>query len=407
MGVRFVLAGLLIFAAVPARHAVGSESARPEEGPFEASHRDGQGYLIDLLRRYDVEPSSQTLVYSKTSLQTTKINPNNPRALYFNDDVYIGFVPGGDALEVMATGPDGAAFFTVSQQPDEPPLLEREHFMCNACHETGRTGNVPGFLTQSLHVDENGRKIPNSDDLSFFRGRVDHTTPLAERWGGWYATGLTGDMTHRGNLMRRGDRLDSGHGGPNTNETDLTWWFDPGKYVTDTADVVALLVFEHQLTAHNLMTRATFTTRSRLNNGGYDKDARLSELDAETAAAIDRQLRPVLEYMLFVGEADLTDRVVGGSTFAAEFTARGPFDDEGRTLRAFDLETRMFKHRLSYLVHSHGFREMPPAALDSFGRQLAEVLAGRDEQLGNYFTADEAAAIESILRATEPGLLPE
>lgn len=53
-----------------------------------------------------VSPKSQMLVYSKTSLQRNCISPRTPRALYFNDDVYVGYCQGGDVLELSVVDPD-------------------------------------------------------------------------------------------------------------------------------------------------------------------------------------------------------------------------------------------------------------------------------------------------------------
>src|SRR6185436_6266356 len=57
------------------------------------------GYLPAILRALNVPTSSQSLVFSKTSFQFTQIAPSRPRALYFNDDVYVGKVQGSRVLE--------------------------------------------------------------------------------------------------------------------------------------------------------------------------------------------------------------------------------------------------------------------------------------------------------------------
>src|SRR5205807_1429575 len=56
--------------------------------------------------------------------------------------------------------------------------------------------------------------------------------------------------------------------------------------------------------------------------------------------------------LLFSEEAELARKVAGTSGFAAEFAARGPFDERGRSLRQFDLTTRLFKYPCSYLIYS-------------------------------------------------------
>src|SRR5688572_27007065 len=81
------------------------------------------GYLPALLKELRVPVSSQTLVFSKTSFQRELIGPDRPRALYFNDDVYVGYVKGGDVIEITSTDPNnGPVFYTVSQKEAGPEV---------------------------------------------------------------------------------------------------------------------------------------------------------------------------------------------------------------------------------------------------------------------------------------------
>jgi hypothetical protein len=109
--------------------------------------------------------------------------------------------------------------------------------------------------------------------------------------------------------------------------------------------------------------------------------------------------------MLFSDEFQLTDKVTGTSEFAAEFAARGPFDQQGRSLRQFDLEKRLFKYPCSYLVYSSAFNGLPPAALDQIYRQLYDVLTGKDddEHFAHLTDADRQAILE-ILKQTKSDL---
>src|SRR6476620_1615523 len=61
------------------------------DGQLRLSFDEKTGYLRSLLEQLHVPPSSQTLVFSKTSLQRHRIAPQTPRALYFNDDVHVGY----------------------------------------------------------------------------------------------------------------------------------------------------------------------------------------------------------------------------------------------------------------------------------------------------------------------------
>jgi hypothetical protein len=46
--------------------------------------------------------SSQVLVFSKTSLQRSRITPKTPGAIYFDDEVAIGYCYRGNVLEIAA-----------------------------------------------------------------------------------------------------------------------------------------------------------------------------------------------------------------------------------------------------------------------------------------------------------------
>src|SRR5215510_5930865 len=60
-------------------------------GEQQLAHDEQFGYLRSLLAKLEVPVSSQMLVFSKTSLQRNHISPRTPRALYFSDDVYVGY----------------------------------------------------------------------------------------------------------------------------------------------------------------------------------------------------------------------------------------------------------------------------------------------------------------------------
>jgi hypothetical protein len=154
------------------------------------------GYLPSLLDALKVPRSSQMLVFSKTSFQRERISPATPRALFFSDDLYIGFIPGSPMLEVAVADPKlGGVFYTLSQDTALKPKFVRND-QCLECHASAKTMGVPGHLVRSFITDENGVV-----DLQSGISLVNHRTPLAERWGGWYVTGEHGNQVHRGNLI--------------------------------------------------------------------------------------------------------------------------------------------------------------------------------------------------------------
>jgi hypothetical protein len=378
---------------------------RVAAGEQQLVHDAGSGYLRSLLKELDVPVSSQMLVFSKTSLQRHRISPRTPRALYFNDDVYVGFCQDGDVLEISAVDPQlGAVFYTLDQEPEVRPRARRQTDNCLICHGSSQTKEIPGHVVRSVFTDAGGLPV-----LSAGTYRIDHTSPLEQRWGGWYVTGTHGDQKHLGNLIVRGrtvpDEIDNSAG---LNQTCLDSRFDTSGYLAGHSDLVALLVLEHQADAHNYITRANFLTRQAV----HYQQALNRELGEpadhvwdSTKSRIKNAGEPLVEYLLFSGEAPLTGKVQGTSPFAAEFASRGPRDARGRSLRDFDLERRIFKYPCSYLIYSPGFAALPAAARDYVLRRMWEVLSGQDasEKFAHLSAADRKAVLE-ILRDTLPDL---
>jgi hypothetical protein len=378
---------------------------RIQAGKTQLHHEPHFGYLRSLLAELAVPQSSQMLVYSKTSLQRHRIAPNTPRALYFNDDVYVGFCQHGDVLELSAVDPQlGAVFYTVDQHQDDAPRFTRQGDNCLICHSSSHTKDVPGHLVRSVFTDTAGFPI-----LSAGTYRIDHTSPLEKRWGGWYVTGTHGSQKHMGNLKIDGHSvprdLDNSAG---MNLTELSDRIPTAAYLSGNSDIVALMVLEHQADAQNLIARANFLTRQALHYqmalnrelqepGGHVWDS--------TKSRIKSACEPLVEYLLFSDEAELTGRIQGTSGFANEFSQRGPRDHQGRSLRDFDLETRLFKFRCSYLVYSPSFRALPGEAREYVLRRMGEVLGGQDESKKfTHMTAEERQAIFEILQDTLPDL---
>jgi hypothetical protein len=364
---------------------------------------DDHGYLAALLKRLDIPRSSQVLVFSKTSFQRARIGPKTPRALYFNDEVMVGFCLRGDVLEVAAADASlGTAFYTVEQDRAKGAAFQRQTDNCLLCHGSSATQGLPGHLMRSVSADRTGELV-----LSRGTKRVDHTTPLADRWGGWYVTGKSGKQTHQGNrVFDRGSDETQGHDGSNV--TDLKPFFTVANYLTLHSDLVALMVLEHQSEAHNRLVQANLLTRLALVEQA-DWNKALNRPADERSESITRRLHwacePLVRYLLFCEEAPLTEAVSGTSPFTKEFTARGPFDSKGRTLRAFDLRTRLFRYPLSYLIYARSFDGLPGEAKERVYLRLWEVLTGKDQskEFAHLSSADRQAVLE-ILRETKPGL---
>src|SRR5947207_470667 len=116
------------YATAPADNVVSRLQQRLDAGRVKLTREDHFGYLRSVLKELRVPESSQTLVFSKTSLQRQRITPQTPRALYFNDDVYVGFCQQGELMEVSAVDPNlGAVFYSLSQEPAAAPRFLRQN----------------------------------------------------------------------------------------------------------------------------------------------------------------------------------------------------------------------------------------------------------------------------------------
>ena len=381
---------------------------RLEKGEAHLEHEDRRGYLKSLLKELDVPISSQTLVFSKTSLQRNRIAPRTPRAIYFNDEMYVGFCQHGEVLELSAVDPAlGAVFYTLSQEATETPKPTRQNDNCLLCHGSSNTRGVPGHLVRSVYVDAGGLPV-----LSMGTQRVDHSSPIEKRWGGWYVTGTHGNQSHLGNLVisstRQTEPVDNAAG---QNVTELDSRFKTSAYLSPHSDLVALMVLEHQAEAHNLLTRANFQTREALHSeAGLNRDLKEPQEHRweSTTTRIRNASEALVKYLLFCGETPITSKLQGTTTFAAEFSQRGPRDSKGRSLRDFDLERRLFKYPCSYLIYSRSFDALPVEAKDVVLRRMWEVLSGTDRSREFAHLSDEdRTAILEILRETKPGLPAE
>jgi hypothetical protein len=393
------------YATAEADNPVAALQKRLAAGRAELPFVDDHGYLPAVLKELNVPPSSQVLVFSKTSLQRDRITPATPRAIYFNDDVSVGFCLRGDVLEVAAADPGlGTAFYTLDQRPAAPPRFTRRTDACLTCHATSATGGAPGHLVRSVFTDRSGLPI-----LSAGSFRTTHASPFGERWGGWYVTGTHGRQRHMGNWVV-GDARDPAAEGnaAGQNVTELKSRFTVANYLTPHSDLVALLVLEHQAECQTLISRAMIETRrarhyeASLNKSlGEPAGKRWDSVTRRVEAAGDRLVR----YLLFAGEAKLEGPVAGTSAFATEFAARGPFDRRGRSLRQFDLTTRLFRYPCSYLVYSTGFRSLPADVKGYALRRLHDVLTGRDSSAAfAHLSAADRVAVLEILRDTLPDL---
>jgi hypothetical protein len=373
----------------PPNDAVARLQKQIDSGAVKLEYTPGFGYLPSLLKNLGINIDTQMLVFSKTSFQSVKISPRAPRALYFNDEVAVGSVQDGDVLELVAQDPQqGDNFYTLSvEKTDHPEFARRD--VCLQCHQGLSTLGVPGILVSSVY--------PAADGMPAFRGQAmitDQRSEFDHRWGGWYVTGTHGSMTHMGNAVghdpARPQLLDT----QNTqNLTSLDKKFDTSKYLLPSSDIVALMTLEHQTRMTNLITRIGWDTRIAQHDGKLDEPR------------LNGEIEEMVMYMLFADERQIREPIAGVSTFTKTFPERGPRDHQGRSLRDFDLKTRLFRYPLSYMIYSAAFDAMPDLVRERVYQRLYDVLNGKDqsEKYARLNPEDRKAILE-IVRDTKPNL---
>lgn len=377
-------------ALAPAGDAVTRLMSRVRRGEARLTREADGSVLTSVLRALDVPVDSQLLVFSKTSVQAAHISPARPRAIYFRDDVMVAHVPGTPGVEVVAIDPlRGPVFYALSERPGGPEFVASTS--CLKCHHGPNTAGVPGIYVGSVIPGPTGAPLRDASAII-----SDPSTPFWARWGGWYVTAGRGEPKTRANAVAASPNApDALVRDVPANVRDLRALFDPRPYPTPTSDVVALLVLEHQTQVTNLLTRVAWRAAMAGAPGGRPAPG----------PTLADDIRDLVDLMLFAGEARLATRVEGVSPFAVTFAARGPRDRAGRSLRDFDLETRVFRYPLSYLVYGAQFHALPPAVRD-------EILGALKDRLDSpppgprfaHLTPPVAAAIRDVVRATLPGL---
>jgi hypothetical protein len=345
-----------------------------QDGSAKLVYDPKTGYLKSVLELLNVPIESQVMVYTQTSLQAKHITMDNPRAIYFNDQVAVGYVRGAPLIEVVAQDAKmGSVFYVVHEEPASLPNFGREASQCLRCHLSWDTLGVPGMSVLTTFPRKNENDYANG-------GFVDHYKPIEERWGGWYVTGKQVPKRHMGNYPLF---ISKPMPAPPPARASLEGLFNLDGYLTPYSDIVALMVLEHQAHFANLVTRANYETR-------LGEEPRIAEA-AEALA----------DYVLFIDEAKIPSPIEGSSGFTAAFVARGPKDAKGRSLRELDLKTRLMRYPLSYMIYSPAFRGMEAAPKKLVMDRINKVLSG--EITGDKyaaFTPEIRTAIREILRET-------
>ena len=371
----------------PTHDLVAELNRQIEDGTARVNFDEGTGYLRSVLGALHVPAESQMLVMSKTGVQGLYTEPANPRAIFFNDAVTVGYIRGAPLLELaVQDAQQGVVFYTVDQKPQPRPLFERRPG-CLTCHQAYSTLHVPGLLARSVFIAPDGLPLSqfgsyDSDDRTLFR----------QRWGGWYVTGTHGSMRHMGNaIVTNVEKRETMISDSTLNRTSLDGIFDARGYLSANSDIVALMVFQHQVHMTNLITRVGWEARV----AAYDHRVDLA------GGPLRDAVNELVDYLLFVEEQPLTASIKGTTGFAETFAAQGRADTRGRSLRQLDLERRLLRYPCSYMIYSAAFRALPIDVRSAIYGRMWDVLSGRDTA-PKYARLSEAdrRAVVGILRDT-------
>lgn len=361
-------------------------------GRLPLDYSSEKAYVGSLLQALEIPASSQMLLYSTTSLQLSLISPRNPRALFFNDDLYLGWIPGGK-IEIVSIDPElGGIFYIFDIHLDgRPPAPERSK-RCMNCHSNEDTRQVPGVVIRSVVPGQRGGSLD-----AFRRGDAGHHIPLSQRFGGWHVTGAEGFEDHWGNLI--GQFQD---GEIVRQPLEPGRQFDWDAYLAPSSDILPQLVHEHQAGFANRMTETLYLARHAMHEGGGRLTNRVH------IERLKQQADMLVAYLLFADEAALPPGgVAGDEAFAADFTRTRLADSRGRSLRDFNLKDRLFQHRCSYMIYSDAFRALPEPFKGHVYRRLGQALdPAASDPLSAHLSAAEKTAIREILRETLADLPP-
>ena len=377
-----------------------------DAGMLQLPKGDAWKLMSELQKLYGVLPSSQTMVFSKTSKQNDLIHPATPRVIYFGDNAYLGYSVGG-SIEVAAIDPKlGPIFYLIDPEPrrNRPLRFERDQG-CLSCHGGPFSPDVPGVLVRSVIPGAEGHPLMSQGSVV-----VDTTTPFEERWGGWYVTGRHGKLAHRGNTTAKEDgeivNFDASRG---QNIADLSSFFDTSPYPIKTSDVVALMVLEHQTSTQNILTKANHTAMRAMHmqtSLQRELGETVSQVPSGTAERmVTHATEDVLDAILFKDEAALPEGGIEGTqAFVDEFSASAPLSKEGRSLKDFQLLGRLFKYRCSYMVYGVTFQHLVPQLKTPVMTQLKNIMtAPQAPERYAHLSDSERQSIHKILTDTLAG----
>jgi hypothetical protein len=356
-----------------------------EKGEVKLDTTSDKAFLTSLLEALNIPISSQIMVFSASSLQSEIINPRNPRSLYFNEDTYLGWVPGG-LVEIIAADPEMGPMFYVYDRlrpGGEVPRVTRST-KCMNCHAGNATRRLPGLIAESLLVSQAGSSLE-----TYRRDEQGHQIPLENRFGGWHLTGEHNIPNHKANMM-----------GATQNGRIIKTAVPPGQFsdlslhLLPTSDILPNLVNEHQMGFENRLVYAVYTVRQL-------KHETKGLLGAAALAEIDERAQELARYILFADEAKFPAKgIVGDPNYVKDFLRDRKTTQAGLSLKDLDLKTRMFKHRCSFMLYTDSWKAAPKELKDRVYFRMAEFLRDQPDAQHAHLAPTERLAIRAILKET-------
>jgi hypothetical protein len=369
-----------------AQHGLSRQSAEGAAADRTFQRDERTGHLLSVLDALGVPLESQLLVFSKTGVQRAYTSPHNPRALFYNESVVVGYVPGAPLIEIASLDPQQAViFYTVDQTAPSPAFVRGRS--CLSCHVSASTLDVPGLITRSNIVADDGTPLPRlgSND-------VNHQTPHPDRWGGWYVTSEGAPPPY--SQRAHGGNITFSPRGDTSNQVFTDWLTSSPEtrgYPSANSDIVSLLVFDHQARAINLISRLNWEARVAASEGR----------EAAPDGTVRRLATELADYLLFAGEAPAPVPLTPRLGFAARLERTTPKDRQGRSFGQLLLTTRLFRYPCSYMVYSEAFDGLPAAVKTAIYSRMIDTLSSDAASSRLRVSADDRRAILEILRDTK------
>ncbi len=363
-----------------------------ESGKVALDRSSELAYLTSLLEALEISPASQMLVFSTTSLQLRLISPKNPRAVYFNENIHLGYIPGG-RIEIMSMDPELGGIFYIFDIPqgNAAPELERAN-KCMNCHAKKQNGYVPTPVIKSVLPGITGGSLD-----SFRRETSGHGVPFEERFGGWHVSGEGGIKKHWGNVIGRqnGAKIDEVENSMGKN-------YDLATYPVATSDILPHLLHEHQTGFAHRVVESAYRARSYFHEAAKSGVGGQARLSAAHLLELQGQADRLTRYILFADEAELPGGgIEGDADYKRFFLLNRKQASNGLALKDFDLKTRLFKVRCSYMIYSDAFSGLHPEFKAMVYRSLAEAIStARPSPDYAYLSHGEKEAIRVILGDT-------